>query len=112
MFHSVDQSSELILFLISALQDNINIEEAARFLVGNILMNHQSFPNEDNDGDKIKLHQEVLPAERKSQCCWCGFSFSHACQMQPDFISSFGANSWEGIEMVGALLWDLPRAVP
>ncbi|XP_036269745.1 ras-related protein Rab-32 [Pipistrellus kuhlii] len=50
-------------------KDNINIEEAARFLVENILMNHQSFPNEDNDGDKIKLHQEALPAESKSQCC-------------------------------------------
>ncbi|KAK1338089.1 hypothetical protein QTO34_001199 [Cnephaeus nilssonii] len=48
-------------------KDNINIEEAARFLVENILTNHRSFPNEDNDGDKIKLHQEALPAESKSQ---------------------------------------------
>ncbi|EPQ18610.1 Ras-related protein Rab-32 [Myotis brandtii] len=50
-------------------KDNINIEEAARFLVENILMNQQSFPNEDNDGDKIKLHEKALPAESKSQCC-------------------------------------------
>ncbi|XP_036172352.1 ras-related protein Rab-32 isoform X1 [Myotis myotis] len=50
-------------------KDNINIEEAARFLVENILMNQQSFPNEDNDGDRIKLHEKALPAESKSQCC-------------------------------------------
>lgn len=69
MLYFVGQFIELILFLIPASQDNINIEEAARFLVENILMNHQSFPSEDNDGDKIKLHQEALPAESKSQCC-------------------------------------------
>ncbi|XP_006771000.1 PREDICTED: ras-related protein Rab-32 [Myotis davidii] len=50
-------------------KDNINIEEAARFLVENILMNQQSFPNEDNDGDRIRLHEKALPAESKSQCC-------------------------------------------
>ena len=32
-------------------------------------MNQQSFPNEENDVDKIKLEQEALPAESKSQCC-------------------------------------------
>ncbi|XP_023406390.1 ras-related protein Rab-32 isoform X1 [Loxodonta africana] len=59
----------LILLLIPALQDNINIDEAARFLVENILANHQNFPNEENDADKIKLDQDTLTAERKSQCC-------------------------------------------
>ncbi|ELW72899.1 Ras-related protein Rab-32 [Tupaia chinensis] len=50
-------------------KDNINIDEAARFLVENILANHQNFPNEENDVGKIKLHQETLRAESKSQCC-------------------------------------------
>ncbi|XP_004674192.1 PREDICTED: ras-related protein Rab-32 [Condylura cristata] len=50
-------------------KDNINIDEAARFLVENILENQQSFPNEENDADKIKLDQETLRAESKSQCC-------------------------------------------
>ncbi|XP_047590636.1 ras-related protein Rab-32 isoform X1 [Lutra lutra] len=50
-------------------KDNINIDEAARFLVENILANHQSFPNEENDRDKVKLDQETLTAESKSQCC-------------------------------------------
>uniref|UniRef100_A0A8C0QDL6 Ras-related protein Rab n=1 Tax=Canis lupus familiaris TaxID=9615 RepID=A0A8C0QDL6_CANLF len=50
-------------------KDNINIDEAARFLVENILANHQSFPNEENDAGKVKLDQETLTAESKSQCC-------------------------------------------
>ncbi|KAG8508914.1 LOW QUALITY PROTEIN: Ras-related protein Rab-32, partial [Galemys pyrenaicus] len=50
-------------------KDNINIDEAARFLVENILDNQQNFPNEENDADKIKLDQETLRAESKSQCC-------------------------------------------
>ncbi|XP_042637229.1 ras-related protein Rab-32 [Orycteropus afer afer] len=53
-------AKELVLnpLLISALQDNINIDEAARFLVENILANHQSFPNEEDDVDKIKLDRD------------------------------------------------------
>lgn len=50
-------------------KDNINIDEAARFLVENILANHQSLPNDENDVGKIKLDQETLRAESKSQCC-------------------------------------------
>ncbi|XP_006891739.1 PREDICTED: ras-related protein Rab-32 [Elephantulus edwardii] len=50
-------------------KDNINIDEAARFLVENILANHQSIPNEENDVDKIKLDQDTLRAESRSQCC-------------------------------------------
>ncbi|XP_028938423.1 ras-related protein Rab-32 [Ornithorhynchus anatinus] len=50
-------------------KDNINIEEAARFLVEKILANYQSLPNEDNDVGKIKLDQDPLKAESKSQCC-------------------------------------------
>ncbi|XP_017525302.2 ras-related protein Rab-32 [Manis javanica] len=50
-------------------RDNINIDEAARFLVENILSNHQSIPNEENDADRIKLDKEILTAENKSQCC-------------------------------------------
>ncbi|XP_045699402.1 ras-related protein Rab-32 [Phyllostomus hastatus] len=50
-------------------KDNINIDEAARFLVENILMNQQSFPNEENDADKIKLDLKASPVDNKSQCC-------------------------------------------
>ncbi|KAM4865593.1 ras-related protein Rab-32 [Thomomys bottae] len=50
-------------------KDNINIDEATRFLVENILLNHQSFPNEESDLDKIKLDRETLVAEHRSQCC-------------------------------------------
>ncbi|MXQ87561.1 hypothetical protein E5288_WYG000021 [Bos mutus] len=48
--------------------DNVNIDEAARFLVENILANHQSFPNEENDG-RIKLEEETVKKESKTQCC-------------------------------------------
>ncbi|XP_064412029.1 ras-related protein Rab-32 [Latimeria chalumnae] len=50
-------------------KDNVNIDEAARFLVENILANDKGLPNEDNDVDKVKLDQETLAAESKSQCC-------------------------------------------
>ncbi|KAM9005973.1 ras-related protein Rab-32 [Sarcophilus harrisii] len=49
-------------------KDNINIDEAVRFLVENILANYKNFPNED-DVDKIKLDHTTLRAESKSQCC-------------------------------------------
>ncbi|XP_066471560.1 ras-related protein Rab-32 [Tiliqua scincoides] len=50
-------------------KDNINIDEAARFLVENILANLKSFPNEENDVGKINLDPDPLKAESKSQCC-------------------------------------------
>ncbi|KAM5262429.1 ras-related protein Rab-32 [Ctenodactylus gundi] len=50
-------------------KDNINIDEAARFLVENILANDQRFPSEENDVDKIKLSRETFTEERRSQCC-------------------------------------------
>uniref|UniRef100_A0A2D4P655 Ras-related protein Rab n=1 Tax=Micrurus surinamensis TaxID=129470 RepID=A0A2D4P655_MICSU len=50
-------------------KDNINIDEAARFLVENILANLKAFPNEENDVDKLKLGLDPLKAESKSQCC-------------------------------------------
>lgn len=50
-------------------KDNINIDEAARFLVDSILVNQQSSASEDRDTDKVTLHQEALPAESRSQCC-------------------------------------------
>ncbi|NWW47884.1 RAB32 protein, partial [Pedionomus torquatus] len=50
-------------------KDNINIDEAARFLVENILANYKSFPNEENDVGKPKLDLDPLKAESKSQCC-------------------------------------------
>nr|XP_003465670.1 ras-related protein Rab-32 [Cavia porcellus] len=50
-------------------KDNINIDEAARFLVEHILANCKHFPSEDNDVDKIKLDQETSVGERRAQCC-------------------------------------------
>ncbi|XP_057618315.1 ras-related protein Rab-32 [Chionomys nivalis] len=50
-------------------KDNINIDEATRFLVEKILANQQSFPREENDMDKIKLTDEPLPTKARSQCC-------------------------------------------
>ncbi|KAB1275299.1 Ras-related protein Rab-32, partial [Camelus dromedarius] len=52
----------------STVEDNINIDEAARFLVENILANHQSFPSEEIEGS-IKLDPETLKKENKPQCC-------------------------------------------
>lgn len=50
-------------------KDNINIDEATRFLVGNMLANQQNFPNEENDTDKIKLVDQPLTTKPQSQCC-------------------------------------------
>lgn len=50
-------------------KDNVNIDEATRFLVEKILANQQSFPREENDTDKIKLTDEPLPTKARSQCC-------------------------------------------
>nr|XP_048281188.1 ras-related protein Rab-32 [Myodes glareolus] len=50
-------------------KDNVNIDEATRFLVEKILANQQSFPREENDMDKIKLTDEPLPTKARSQCC-------------------------------------------
>lgn len=56
-------------FLFCFPQDNINIEEASRFLVEHILANLKTFPSEENDIGKIKLDPDPLKAESKSQCC-------------------------------------------
>ncbi|XP_008834923.1 ras-related protein Rab-32 [Nannospalax galili] len=50
-------------------KDNINIDEATRFLVENILANDQNFPREENDMDKIKLGEEPFTTKPRSQCC-------------------------------------------
>lgn len=50
-------------------QDNINVDEAARFLVEHILLNDKGAPYEESNGDRIKLDQEPVPAEIKSGCC-------------------------------------------
>lgn len=50
-------------------KENRNIEEAARFLVENILANDKGLPNEDIDITKVKLDQTPLTAESQSQCC-------------------------------------------
>lgn len=63
------------MFLISIfshsalLQDNINVDEAARFLVEHILLNDKGVPYEESNGDRIRLDQEAVPAEIKSGCC-------------------------------------------
>ncbi|KAG8583481.1 hypothetical protein GDO81_008437 [Engystomops pustulosus] len=50
-------------------KDNVNIDEAARCLVDNILTNFKNFPVEENDVGSVQLDQEAIPAESKSQCC-------------------------------------------
>ncbi|OCT79933.1 ras-related protein Rab-32 [Xenopus laevis] len=50
-------------------KDNMNIDEAARCLVENILANAKDFPVEENDDSSIRVDQEAMPAESKSQCC-------------------------------------------
>ncbi|XP_034058678.1 ras-related protein Rab-32a [Gymnodraco acuticeps] len=50
-------------------KDNINVDEAARFLVENILANDKGLPYEESNGDRIKLDQETVAAESKSGCC-------------------------------------------
>lgn len=51
------------------LQDNINVDEAAHFLVENILANDKGLPYEESNGDRIKLDQETVAAESKPGCC-------------------------------------------
>lgn len=62
-------SKRSLTSLLSTFQDNINIDEAARFLVENILANYKTFPNDENDVGKPKLDLDPLKAESKSQCC-------------------------------------------
>ena len=57
----------MLLFHLS--QDNINVDEAARFLVENILLNDKGLPYEESNGDPIKLDQETVAAESKPGCC-------------------------------------------
>ncbi|XP_032882006.1 ras-related protein Rab-32 isoform X1 [Amblyraja radiata] len=51
-------------------KDNINVDEAMRFLVGNILTIDCIHVSEDTDADdKIKLTEYTEEPESKSQCC-------------------------------------------
>uniref|UniRef100_A0A3P9HCF6 Ras-related protein Rab n=1 Tax=Oryzias latipes TaxID=8090 RepID=A0A3P9HCF6_ORYLA len=50
-------------------KDNINVDDAARFLVEHILANDKGLPHEESNGDRIKLDQETFAAESKSGCC-------------------------------------------
>lgn len=54
---------------VCLLQDNINVDEAAHFLVENILANDKGLPYEESNGDRIKLDQETVAAESKPGCC-------------------------------------------
>ncbi|XP_048841794.1 ras-related protein Rab-32a [Brienomyrus brachyistius] len=50
-------------------KDNINVDEAARFLVDNILASVKGLPYEENTGDRVQLDQDTAVAESKSGCC-------------------------------------------
>ncbi|XP_018412865.1 PREDICTED: ras-related protein Rab-32 isoform X2 [Nanorana parkeri] len=50
-------------------KDNVNIDDAARCLVENILQNSKNFPIEENDVSCVQLDREPLTAESKSLCC-------------------------------------------
>lgn len=45
------------------------MDEAAHFLVENILANDKGLPYEESNGDRIKLDQETVAAESKPGCC-------------------------------------------
>ncbi|KAM3932033.1 ras-related protein Rab-32 [Leptodactylus fuscus] len=68
MDHFCKENGFVACFETSA-KDNVNIEEAARCLVDNILTNFKNFPAEENDVSSVQLDQESAPAELKSQCC-------------------------------------------
>jgi len=51
-------------------KDNINIDDAAKFLVGTILQNDQwNSSVKEEDGDKLDLNGGGSPPEKKSGCC-------------------------------------------
>ncbi|XP_036398417.1 ras-related protein Rab-32-like [Megalops cyprinoides] len=50
-------------------KDNINVEEAAHFLVESILGNAKGALCEENNGDGVKLDEVPLVAESQTQCC-------------------------------------------
>lgn len=45
------------------------MDEAARFLVENILANDKGLPYEESNGDRIKLDTATVPADVKPGCC-------------------------------------------
>lgn len=52
-------------------KENINIEEAARFLVEKILLNDRSISYEEGENDKVKLGNNKIPVGQiqKKLCC-------------------------------------------
>ncbi|XP_076844217.1 LOW QUALITY PROTEIN: ras-related protein Rab-32a [Brachyhypopomus gauderio] len=50
-------------------KENMNVEEAARFLVEHILLNDQHVPHEERTNDCVKLNQDAIAAEPKPGCC-------------------------------------------
>ncbi|XP_078261654.1 ras-related protein Rab-32-like [Rhinoraja longicauda] len=69
MDHYCKDNGFLAWFQTSA-KDNINVDEAMRYLVENILTIDCIHVSEDTDGDdKIKLTEITEQPESKSQCC-------------------------------------------
>ena len=54
---------------VCVLQENINVDEAARSLVEHILQNDKGLPYEESNGDRVRLEQDPATAESKSGCC-------------------------------------------
>ncbi|XP_029449899.1 ras-related protein Rab-32 [Rhinatrema bivittatum] len=71
-FSHLDQfckESGFVGWFETSAKDNINIDDAARSLIENILSNYKTFPAEENDVGIVRLDQAAPPAESKSQCC-------------------------------------------
>ncbi|XP_067901856.1 ras-related protein Rab-32a [Heterodontus francisci] len=63
------EDNGFIAWFQTSAKENINIDEATRFLVENILATDSIHQSENTDANKVNLTEETDEAEGKSQCC-------------------------------------------